>query len=257
VESEEQLAGGNSSSVSRVGGTVRREAGAWTPRVHQLLAYLRERGIVEAPVPLGFDEQGREILAYLPGQVGNDPLPAALRGDEVLIAAARLLRRIHDAGAEIAPSWRDGWRVAAREPVETICHGDFAPYNCVFQQGRLSGVIDFDFAHPGPRAWDVSYALYRFAPLTAPSNPDGFGTFAEQCRRTRLFCDAYGLRRRSSLVEEIHARVSAVADMLLEGKANGDPRLLANIAAGHLDIYTNDLAYLDAHQEQLREAIGE
>ena len=89
-------------AVSRVGDTVRRGVGPWTARVHQLLAHLRAKGILEVPAPLGFDEQGREILTYIPGLVGNDPLPQHLRGDSVLIAAARLLRRMHDATQDVA-----------------------------------------------------------------------------------------------------------------------------------------------------------
>jgi len=43
---EEKLAGGNMSAVARIGGTVRREAGFWTPRVHALLSHLRAQGIL-------------------------------------------------------------------------------------------------------------------------------------------------------------------------------------------------------------------
>lgn len=70
MESEEKLEGGNMSTVSRVGDTVRRETGYWTKQVHMLLAYLRAKGIQEAPVPIGFDENGREILSFIPGLVG-------------------------------------------------------------------------------------------------------------------------------------------------------------------------------------------
>ncbi|WP_405867085.1 phosphotransferase [Streptomyces sp. NBC_01515] len=41
-------------------------------------------------------------------------------------------------------------------PVEVICHGDFAPYNCVFTGEGAVGLIDFDAARPGPRAWDLA-----------------------------------------------------------------------------------------------------
>ena len=253
---EENLLGGNSSTVVRNGDTVLREAGAWSGQVQRLLGHLRASGILEVPEALGFDDQGREVLSFLPGQVGLDPLPEALRGEELLVSAAQLLRRIHDASQELVQACPDGWRVPARPPLEVICHGDFAPYNCVYQQGRLSGVIDFDHAHPGSRAWDLAYALYRFAPITHPSNPDGYGTLAAQCRRVGLFCEAYRPPDRSQLAAAIRARLQYMADYLRQGAANGDARLLANIEAGHLAIYENDLAYFDAHRERFEQALN-
>ena len=256
MEPEEKLTGGNMSAVSRAGNTVRREAGAWSAQVQRLLAHLRRKGILEVPAPLGFDDHGREVLSYIPGTVGNDPLPERLRADAFLVQAARLLRRMHDATADIAIAWMDGWQVPARAPAEVICHGDFAPYNCVYHGEALVGVIDFDHAHPGPRSWDLAYALYRFAPITAPSNPDGYGSTAEQCRRVRLFIDAYGLTERSQLVEAIQIRLVGMADMLREGAAQGDPRFQANVAAGHLAIYTTDLDYFKANIALFQAAFG-
>ncbi len=256
MESEEKLVGGNMTTVSRVGDTVHRETGAWTKQVHFVLAHLRAKGIKEVPAPLGFDEQGREVLTYIPGLVGHFPSPE-LRSDKILVSAARLLRRIHDATKDIALIYQAGWQSPTREPIEVICHGDFAPYNCVFDRGELIGVIDFDHAHPGDREWDLAYALYRFAPITAPSNPENYGTTQEQCRRVRLFCDEYGLLERSSIVQSIKLRIAYMADYLRHGAADGDKRMQANIDAGHLEIYLNDCAYFDAHSEQFRLALAD
>src|SRR3712207_8027153 len=52
----------SSDGVVRVGDTVRRPAGRWTPAVHALLAHLHEAGFRAAPRPLGLDERGREVL---------------------------------------------------------------------------------------------------------------------------------------------------------------------------------------------------
>jgi aminoglycoside phosphotransferase len=254
MESEEKLTGGNSSIVARVGVTVRRETRPWTARVHGLLAHLRSKGVMEVPAPLGFDDQGREILTFIPGKAGHAPT-AELLSEDVLVSAARLLRRIHDASEDIAAGWDAGWQAQTRQPVEVICHGDFAPYNCVFDQGRLVGVIDFDHAHPGSRAWDLAYALYRFAPIAAPSNPDHFGSVQEQSRRARLFCDMYGMRERVNIVQMVQLRITAMAEYLRNGAAQSDQRILTNIAEGHLEIYLNDLAFLEAHYDQFARAI--
>jgi hypothetical protein len=60
---EQPLTGGNVSvGVVRVGDTVRRPSGPWTPAVHALLRYLGSAGFDGAPEPLGIDAQGREVL---------------------------------------------------------------------------------------------------------------------------------------------------------------------------------------------------
>ena len=64
------LAGGNmSSGVVRVGDTVRRPAGPWTPAVHALLTHLHAAGFPGAPRPLGIDEHGREVLTFIPARL--------------------------------------------------------------------------------------------------------------------------------------------------------------------------------------------
>ncbi|HEV2074489.1 MAG TPA: aminoglycoside phosphotransferase family protein, partial [Thermomicrobiales bacterium] len=76
---------------------------------------------------------------------------------------------------------------------EVICHNDFAPYNMVFEQQRITGVIDFDMASPGPRLWDLAYLAYRLIPLTGGTNPDGVRS-DEKTRLSRLdtLIAAYG-----------------------------------------------------------------
>ena len=58
---ETPLRGGNmSSGVVRVGDTVRRPAGPWTPAVHALLDHLHSVGFRGAPRPLGLDRAGEK-----------------------------------------------------------------------------------------------------------------------------------------------------------------------------------------------------
>src|SRR5690349_7680727 len=65
---EQRLSGGNTGGAVRIGDTVRRAAGPWTPAVHALLQHLEAVGFAGAPRAHGFDEQGREVLTYLPGE---------------------------------------------------------------------------------------------------------------------------------------------------------------------------------------------
>ena len=63
-EPEEVLTGGNTTAVARVGETVRRVAGAWSPTIHALLRHLRANGVDWVPEPYGFADDGREILTH-------------------------------------------------------------------------------------------------------------------------------------------------------------------------------------------------
>ena len=64
VEGEERLPGGHLGGAVRVGGTVRRPAGPWTPAVHALLAHLAPR-LPGVPRVLGLDDRGRPVLGGL------------------------------------------------------------------------------------------------------------------------------------------------------------------------------------------------
>jgi Phosphotransferase enzyme family len=154
-DSGEALTGGNISAVVRVGDTLRRTAGPWTPTVHRLLRHLHARGIDWVPRPLGMTEDGREVLTYLPGTVPQYPMPSWIWTDGVLVDATARLRTFHVASRDYDAV--DGvWQLPARSPVEVICHNDFAPYNLVFDHDhRITGLIDCDTAAPGPRVWDV------------------------------------------------------------------------------------------------------
>ncbi|WP_242503999.1 aminoglycoside phosphotransferase family protein [Promicromonospora panici] len=162
---EQELTGGNTTAVVRIGNTVHRAAGPWTPTIQKLLAHVRARGLAEVPEPLGLDAEGREVVSFLPGDVPGWPAPEWLWSERVLTDAGRLLRRFHDATVGFADADAE-WRLPVTEPAEAICHNDAAPYNMVFRDGRLVGLIDVDTASPGPRILDLAYLAYRLAPLS-------------------------------------------------------------------------------------------
>ena len=242
---EHELRGGSMGRVTRSGGTVRRTAGPWTPTVHDLLRHVRSRGITWAPEPHGLDEQGREVVGFIEGDVPAYPLPAWVWEDSVLVEAARRLRAYHDATIGFPRAGRR-WQLPPHEPDEVVCHNDFAPYNLVFDGGRLVGAIDFDTASPGPRIWDLAYLAYRLVPLTAPGNPDAVprGEATSAARLERL-CAAYGgdvdpdavIATAARRVDELAAFTAARADA-----GEGDVDALRS----HVAIYTADVAHLRA-----------
>ncbi len=201
---EETLSGGNSSVVVRVGNDVHRTAGPWTPAVHRLLDTIRTHGITEVPEPRGFDAAGREVLSYLPGEVGNYPLPDWMWTDTLIDEAGALLRRIHDASISLVDEPLE-WGGKAHYPAEVICHNDVAPYNMAFIDGHVAGLFDFDTAAPGPRIWDLAYLAYRLVPFTEDAN---LSDLAEQDRLDRLDRQiaAYGEAYSRSAVLEVAAQ---------------------------------------------------
>ena len=65
---EEPLSGGNLTNVVRVGDTVRRSCGPWSPTIHHLLIHLETVQFAGAPHFLGIDAHGREIVSFLPAE---------------------------------------------------------------------------------------------------------------------------------------------------------------------------------------------
>src|SRR3954453_3604229 len=75
---EEQLAGGiaNAGQVVRVGPHVLRPSSPHARSIHVLLRAVRDAGFDGAPSPVGIDEDGRERLVYIDGDVPVPPYPA-------------------------------------------------------------------------------------------------------------------------------------------------------------------------------------
>ncbi|MBC7375153.1 MAG: phosphotransferase [Frankiales bacterium] len=221
-------------------------AGPWTPAVASLMAGLRRAGIQGVPEHLGLDEAGREVVTWVDGEVPVYPMPRWAWDDQVLLDVAHATRAVHDAAAALNLP-RTGWRRPAVEPVETVCHGDIAPYNAVFQHGRLVGLIDWDYAVPGPRLWDLGYLAYRFISLTPPGHRDGrpgSGPPAEQWRRVGLLSEAY---RGVEPVEVVRWAARRLEDLIAYSYAEaaaGNAVLQGTIDLGHVALYEGDLEWV-------------
>lgn len=238
-ETEERLGGGNMETVVRVGDTVRRVTGEWTPAIHELLRLLEAAGIDEVPRALGIDERGREVLAFLPGEVLSAAPPGVQWSDGVLAAAARLLRRIHDASAPLAGRADLVWRSPSRAPAEVICHNDFAPYNLIVRGESLAGAIDFDFAAPGTRLWDLAYLAYRIVPFADDAREAAETQDAD--RRLALLIESYGSSFSPDDVQAVAAdRLDALAAFTRDrARVTGRTDFLA-----HAAMYERDASHL-------------
>jgi thiamine kinase-like enzyme len=211
------------------------------------------------PEPLGFDNDGNEIISFIPGEVSNYPLSETAVSQKALISAAKLLRDYHDASASFLNELQgnESWMLPPRKPAEVICHGDYAPYNVVLNGNKAVAMIDFDTAHPAPKVWDIAYALYRWAPLTHPDNPDGFGSTQEKIDRAQLFCDVYGLTKveRVGMINLVIERLQGLVDFMRSEADRGNAAFIANIADGHHLAYLEDIDYLQTNGKEIQQGI--
>jgi Ser/Thr protein kinase RdoA (MazF antagonist) len=216
-EEEVALDGGAIAEVVRVGDTVRRSTGPWTPTVHVVLRHLEAVGCDLAPRVLGIDERCREILSYLPGTTISPHHLDVLELDETLVRAGTFVAELHAA----LPRHADG---------TLSLHGDLGPWN-VLVDGDRWFAIDWDSTHRGEVAWEVAYCLHTFCSLWA----DRALTPAEAVHRMRAFATGYGhddddLATAMGLVPE---RLLEVARFVHQRADEGVPGFVQLVAEGH------------------------
>jgi hypothetical protein len=182
VTRPEPLPGGFITAPVRIGDTVRKPPPRDPAFVHRLLGHFERHGWTGAPRYLGADDQGRDVLSFIDGDVPWQPghLPAA----DSLAATARLVRAFHDLTA--------GSVLAGDE--EVVCHNDLSPKNTVYRDGAPVAFIDWDIAAPGSRIHDVAHLCWQFA---GQGDPDAVGA------RWRTIADGYRLADRTPLVDTV------------------------------------------------------
>ena len=250
---EIQLAGGSMSSVVRVGDTVRRTAGRWTPAVHALLRYLEDVGFEGSPRVLGFDDQGREVLTYLPSDA------SAPWSDVALAGTGRLLRRLHDALAGFVPPADAVWRCppsARRADSGPIGHNDLCTDNTVYANGVPYGFIDWDMAGPAPPLHDIALTAMNFTPLASGRfQPPGCPPTAKRAARFRVFCDAYGIEDGLALLDAVEEfQRDALLDMLEHGRHGISPYRIF-LGNGQDRVVRRNLEWLRDNRHELVRAL--
>lgn len=119
------------------------------------------------------------------------------------------------------------WRWRSEGP--TFIHGDISPWNVVWRDERIVGLLDWDQAGPGRDLEDLAYAAWVWVPLEAPEDIPGHWHVRDpsldgQRRRLRLLAEAYGLSQdeRSSLLPEIAYVQATAAGRVATGASHGD-----------------------------------
>lgn len=234
------LVGGlvNAGAVFRRGGVVDRPAPRTARALHTHLRALKAHGIDAAPTPLGLSPDARrEQLTFIPGDVALPPFPEWVMTRTALASVGRLLRRLHDAGAQIPVDADAGWPRDLADPTPRgatlLCHNDVCPDNVVFRDGTATALIDFDLAAPGRPLWDVAMAARYWAPMLDPTSAAPlYPTAPDPLPRLRLLADSYGLSPadRAELPTTIEQATAASRAFVATRVAAGDPtytRILA------------------------------
>ena len=218
MNDEEVLTGGVINTVTRRGDVVYRSGGPWSVAVQDMLAHLQRRGFTYAPAPLGIDEHGREMIAFLPGAVMWRPWRPVMFTDHALVQAATILRALHDATRDLTYPPETVWRTgtAGKQPGQVIRHGDLGPWNMLWEGDTITGLIDWDFAEPGEAITDLAQMALYCVPLRGEAHWRECG-FPERPRfrhRVDVLCQAYGAFTVPEVVREIvRLQRAAMADI--------------------------------------------
>jgi len=103
---------------------------------------------------------------WIDGWVPSEPDGWKLDLD-ALESVGGLLRSYHDCARGFTPG--AGFEEGPQEVAEgqIVCHGDIAPRNPVFREGRAVAFIDWDGIWVSEPMWDLGHAVWQFGPVCA------------------------------------------------------------------------------------------
>jgi hypothetical protein len=203
-------AGLSDRGLVRVGDTVRRPAGPWSPTVQCLLRDLRALGFDLAPEPLGLDAAGREVLSYVEGRDQGWPFLPEILAVEGAEQLGRLATRLRSAltACPCPPDARWQFAHGTPGPGATLQHGDLGPWNLLWGEGpEIVGVLDWDFAGPGDPWYDTGHLAWFTVPLMDDERAHARGFPEPPDRRARL--DAFAAGAGMSAAELVRIAVRA------------------------------------------------
>jgi hypothetical protein len=226
---EQQLRGGisNAGRVVRLGRHVVRPSSPHSGSIHAFLRAVRDAGFDGVPAPAGIDEEGRERLEFIEGDVPVPPYPGWSQSGPALFSIARLLRGLHDASRSF-----DGrglsWDESLADPAGAtlVCHNDVCPENVVFRNGIAVALLDFEFAAPGRPVYDLAHLARLCVPIEDELDQARLGWRpADRPARLRLVADAYGLDReeRAELMPALDLAIERLEAAVRGAVEAGDP----------------------------------
>lgn len=254
---EEKLIYGYVSSPVKIGNTVHRQTGPWTPTVHALLSYLHNHGFKYSPTVEGIDEKNREILKYIPGEAAVRPWPQViLRGDGIQ-QAGRILRKYHEIVMNFVLSANAEWRIGKCElkPGQIIRHGDLGPWNTIWQDDTLTALIDWDFAQPGERIDDLAQMAYYFVPLRGENGwkEAGFSERPNMAERLRTLVESYGMFSSQEVIDALFKLLEHESELVSRLGTDSVEPWASFLKRGDVEESQRDVEWLkNVRQELLR-----
>ena len=252
----------NAGTVVRQGPHVLRPSNPHTPTIHAFLCHLRAVGFEAASLPVGVDPDGRERLHFIEGDVAYPPYPAWAQSDLALASSAALLRRLHDASAQFMPPGDATWSAEMADPEggPVICHNDVCLENIVYRNQVAIGLVDFDFAAPGRRVYDLA----QFARMCVPMDTDDDAVLLgrtppfDPFRRLRIVADVYGLPAgRREFLDVLAEGVDRGGEFLQRRLDEGNEAFAAMIATtGGMAKFDRRRTWFSANRERFADALG-
>jgi len=221
------LTGGRiTQNVTRKGDVVYRPCCSNSGFVHRVLQWLENAGIEAAPRLLGIADDGREMTTFLEG---TSPADLGFFNDTQLIAAAKIIRTLHDALSDF-PGCKPG---------QTVCHNDLSPCNIMFDGDIPYAVFDWDAAAIGDPLDDIAYAIWMWCDIGHTLESDGPDIVGQ---RIRTFLEAYGLEHEkwSLLLNSMCQQMQRVSDSL-GASGNTEGQHWAADCARILKVYEDEL----------------
>jgi Phosphotransferase enzyme family len=192
---EVPLTGGHiAREVVRVDGAVHRRSSGENAFSVRVLSHLEAVGYPYAPRHLGIDEQGRDVLTFIPGETTDHPRQ---RAAGAYALGGKMLRALHDATSGHALG----------QGRECVIHGDPGPFNTIFQRGLPVAFIDWDSCRPGDRLDDLGYMAWTWC-----IQSQGHVPIEDQARHLRELRDGYGDIEPESLIRAIVRRQTELAE---------------------------------------------
>lgn len=253
---EGEAVAGRVTEFVRVGDEVVRPATGNSASMMQLLAHLERCGFEGAPRVVGSQPDGAVRLTWTEGWVPDEA--EAWKLDEgALESVGGLLREYHKSVRGFAPDagFEEGPQAVAGGDI--VCHGDIAPRNTVFRDGRVVAFIDWDGIWVAPALWDLGHALWQFAPVCGDNDPWLQQWPSQPNRAARITALVSGYRPTLSEAQQLPEMVVEVIAgchrSVARKAAAGIPAFAHMEREGVLDVLTSQLQAA----QQLRPLIQE
>jgi hypothetical protein len=260
---EEDLDGGvaNAGQVSKENNHVLRPSNPYSASIHQLLSALGAAGFEGASQPVAIQEDGRERLVYIEGDVPLPPYPTWAQSDDALGSIAKLMGEFHHASFQFDFAGLE-WSDELADPVggRVVCHNDVCLENVVFRNEVAVGLIDFDFAAPGRPVYDLAQFAHMCVPIDDDLSASRLGwEAADRPRRLRLVADAYGLagEERLELLQVLIDTMHSGGQFVQRRVEAGDPNFIRMWnEIGGVERFDRRRRWWTAHQSKFIEALA-